>query len=150
MMPPIATLVFAAVFMIGSPLALVIMGRTPKLRRHAWLLGASIAVGVSWDLPSPWFSEYTATFSQHLIGGGVSSALVAFYFIAHLPEPGFKDRFLTVLAVASVLGVANEVLELGLDLVRGTTLRRDASFDLLANMIGAFATWAVIELIRKR
>jgi len=150
MMLPFVTLVFAAVFLIASPLALVIMGRSPRLRHHAWLLGASIAVGVSWDLPSPWFSEYTATFSQHLIGGGVSSGLVALYFIAHLPNPGLNYRFLAVLAVTSVLGVANEVFELALDLVRGTTLRYDASFDLLANMIGAFGTWAISELIRKR
>lgn len=149
-MPPLVTLVFAAVFMIGSPLALVIMGKSPRLRPLLWLVGASVAVGVSWDLPSPWFSEYTVTFSQHLIGGGVSSALVACYFIAHLSNAGLKNRFLTVLAVTSVLGVANEVLELGLDLVRGTSLRHDASFDLLANMIGAFGTWMVIELIRKR
>ncbi len=149
-MPPLVTLVFAAVFMIGPPLALVIMGKSPKVRNHLWLVGASIAVGVSWDLPSPWFSEYTSTFSQHLVGGGVSSALVAFYFIAHMSNAGLMNRFLAVLAVASVLGVANEVLELGLDLFRGTSLRRDASFDLLANMIGAFGIWMIIELIRKR
>jgi hypothetical protein len=126
------------------------MGRSPKLRHLPWLAGAALAVAVSWDLPSPWFSEYTATFSQHLVGGGISSGLVAMYFIAHLTNPTTRQRFVLVLVVASVLGVANEVLELGLDLVRGTTLRRDASFDLLANMIGAMATWLVSELFRKR
>ena len=149
-MLPMVTLLFAAVFLIGSPATLSLIGRSPKLRHLPWLVGAALAVAVSWDLPSPWFSEHTATFSQHLVGGGISSGLVAMYFIAHLPNPTARQRFLIVLAVASVLGVANEVLELGLDLMRGTTLRRDASFDLLANMIGALATWLISELFRKR
>lgn len=149
-MLPVVTLLFAAVFLIGPPATLSLMGRSPRLRHLPWLVGASLAVAVSWDLPSPWFSEYTATFSQHLVGGGISAGLVGLYFIAHLSGPTAGQRFLTVLAVASVLGVANEVLELGFDLVRGTTLRRDASFDLLANMIGSTTTWLVSELIRKR
>lgn len=149
-MLPVVTLLFAAVFLSGPPATLSLMGRSPKLRHVPWLVGAAVAVAVSWDLPSPWFSEYTATFSQHLVGGGVSSGLVAMYFIAHLPNPTARQRFLIVLVVTSVLGVANEVLELGLDLVRGTTVRLDASFDLLANMIGAMATWLASELFRKR
>lgn len=149
-MPPTVSLVFAAVFLVVPPLVLVAMGKSPRASNHLWLVGASAAVALSWDLPSPWFAEHTATFSQHLLGGGVSSALVAMYFMAHLTTPTWKHRLMLVVAVTSILGVANEVLELGLDMVRGTTLRRDASFDLLANMIGAFGTWVVIELIRKR
>lgn len=149
-MLPVVTLLFAAALLIGPPAALSLMGLSPKLRHLPWLVGAALAVAVSWDLPSPWFSEYTATFSQHLVGGGISSGLVAMYFVAHLAHPTARQRLLMVLVVASVLGVANEVLELGLDLLRGTTLRRDASFDLLANMMGATATWVVSELFRKR
>ncbi|MDH5420993.1 MAG: hypothetical protein OEY55_04220 [Acidimicrobiia bacterium] len=146
----VVTLLFAAAFLIGPPTTLSLMGRSPRWRHLPWLVGAALAVAVSWDLPSPWFSEYTATFSQHLVGGGISSGFVAMYFIAHLQMPAASQRFLIVVVVASVLGVANEVLELGLDLLRGTTLRRDASFDLLANMMGATATWVVSELFRKR
>ena len=149
-MLPVVTLVFAAVILILPPLLLMSMGRSPKLRAHLWLVGAALAVAVSWELPSPWFSEYTATFSQHLVGGGTTSALVAMYFISHVSAPTWKHRLLIVVAVASILGVSNEVLELGLDLLRGTALRRDASFDLLANMIGSFVTWLGIEFIRKR
>ena len=149
-MVPFMTIVFAGVFMVIPPLLLRSVGKSPKLRPQIWLVGAAAAVGVSWWLPSPILSDYTSTFSQHLAGGGVSSALVAFYFMDHLRMPTWRHRLAMVLAVASILGVANEIFELWLDFNRGTRLRRDASFDLLANTVGALVTWVAVEIVRRR
>lgn len=149
MIPPV-TVLFAAVFLVAPPVLLRLLGTSPRIRYHLWLVAASAAVAVSWSIPSPILSDYTSTFSQHLVGGGVSAACVAYYFMAHMNLPTWRHRLLFVTMVVATLGVGNEVVELGLDFVRDTGLRRDASFDLFANTLGGIGTWAIAELARSR
>ncbi len=143
----LGTSLFGIVFWFGAPLVVRAFGHTPRLWARLWLVAAIGAVAVAWDLPSPFFTEHTATFSQHAVGGGVASVCVAYYLLHHAVEHTVIRRALAVLAVVSVLGVLNEILELLLDAVRGTRLAADASWDLLANTVGAVLSFLVIEVI---
>ena len=144
----IGTTLFGIVFWFGAPLVVRALGYTPIARARVWLVLGIAAVGVSWYLPSPLFSNPTVTFSQHAVGGVVASLCVAYYLISHVPNTTFFQRGLAVLAVTSVLGVGNEMLELVLDEVRGTRLTADAAWDLFANTLGALIAFLVVELIR--
>ncbi len=135
------------VLWFGSPLVVRLLGHEPVSRRRSWIVASIAAVAVSWFLPSPWFAEHTATFSQHAVGGGSASALMTYYFLSHVGLGTFGRRALAVFAVTSVLGVLNELFELGLDEWRGTRLTADAAWDLLANTIGAAISFLVIELV---
>lgn len=140
------TLVFCAVFLVVPPVSLSLFGKAPELRQLPWLVVACVAVAASWQLPNPFSTDYSSTLSQHAVGGGLTGACVAYYLIGHLGSRGAWHRLLLVLLTVSLMGVANELLELGLDIIRGTSLRLDASVDLAANTVGAIATWTVIEL----
>lgn len=142
----IGTTLFGLVFWFGAPVVVRALGYAPKPRSRIWLVMGIASVAVSWYLPSPWFTDSTVTFSQHAVGGGVASACVAYYFISHVPSTTFIQRGMVVLAVTSVLGVGNELLELVLDEVRGTRLTADAAWDLFANTVGALAAFVAFEL----
>lgn len=141
----IGTTLFGFVFWVGAPLVVRALNHAPKARARIWLILGIIAVAVSWYLPSPILSEETATFSQHAVGGGLASVFVTYYLLAHVPSTSFWQRGLAALAVTSVLGVGNELLELALDEVRGTRLTADAAWDLFANTIGAAVAFLLIE-----
>lgn len=144
----LGTSVFGLVFWFGAPLVVRALGHTPRLLARWWLVAAIVAVAASWNLPSPWFAEHTATFSQHAVGGGLASVCVAYYLLHHGTELTVLRRGLAVLAVVSVLGVLNELLELLLDGLRGTRLAADASWDLFANTLGAALSFLLIEFAR--
>jgi len=145
----IGTTIFGFVFWFGSPIVVRALGYTPNVRARVWLVMGIVAVAVSWYLPSPWLTDHTVTFSQHAVGGGVASVCVTYYLISHVPQTTFIQRGLAVLAVTSVLGVGNEMLELALDEVRGTRLTADAAWDLFANTLGALAAFLVLEAGRR-
>lgn len=141
----LGTSLFGLVFWFGAPVIVRALGHQPRFAARWWLIAAIAAVAISWDLPSSFFTEHTATFSQHAVGGGLASVCVAYYFLHHAENTTFLKRALAALAVVSVLGVLNEMLELVLDSVRGTRLAADASWDLFANTAGAALTFAMIE-----
>lgn len=145
----IGTTLFGVVFWFGAPVVVRALKHTPRARARIWLILGIVAVAVSWYLPSPILSDETATFSQHAVGGGLASVCVAYYLLAHVPATSFLQRGLAALAVTSVLGVGNELLELALDEVRGTRLTADAAWDLLANTVGAAVAFLVIESGRR-
>lgn len=141
----IGTTVFGVVFWFASPVLVRAIGHVPRLRSRWWIVAGIAAVAVSWFLPSPILEEETATFMQHAVGGGLASVCVAFYIVSHVPDTTFVQRGLAALAVTSVLGVGNELLELGLDVVNGTRLTADAAWDLFANTVGAALSFLAIE-----
>ncbi len=97
-------------------------------------------------------------FLQHGIGGGVACGLITFYlyknFKTQLPwlsNP--KVKVIGVLAIVSMLGVANEIIELSLDLMNFSQYSRDRYdtwIDLVANTSGAYIAFYVSSLITPR
>lgn len=138
--------VIGLIIWFGIPRLLATLGREANRATRRWLVGAIACVFVSYFLPSPWFANETDTFSQHLVGGGVSSALIGYYLIGHFALASRFHRGLLILAVVSILGVANEMFELATDIAYGGGVVVDASWDLLANNVGAALTYAVVEL----
>ena len=141
----LGTSLFGLAFWFGAPLVVRALGHSPRIRARGWLVAAIAAVAVAWHLPSPFFVDHTATFSKHAVGGGLASVCVAYYLLHHAEGTTLARRALAVLAVVSVLGVFNELFELVLDALRGTRLAADASWDLLANTMGATVAFGVIE-----
>lgn len=141
----IGTTLFGVIMWFGSPAVVRAMGNTPKPHARWWLVVGIAAVAVSWYLPSPILAQETATFSQHAVGGGLASVCVAYYLLVHAEATTFLQRGLAALAVTSILGVGNELLELALDEIRGTRLTADAAWDLFANTVGAGASFLLIE-----
>ena len=138
--------VMGVVLWIAVPALLGTFGRSATRRSRSWLLAAIAAILISYFLPSPWLQANTETFSQHFVGGGIASALVAFALMVPFSIPKRLHRALLVLSVVSVLGVANELFELTVDVLFGTGAVADASWDLFANTVGAAAAFAVGEL----
>lgn len=115
-----------------------IFGYQPK---YQWLLIiACILFFVSEWLPSPLIDGQNTAFTTHLIGGGVFSGLLWLYLGKvqnWLPKPWYIEA-LSLFALVSTLGVANELFEIGLyvtgHMPNGIS---DTSWDLLANTSGA-------------
>jgi hypothetical protein len=90
--------------------------------------------------------EVFLNFLQHSIGGGVACGLITFYLYANFVKqlPILKDwriRAIGVFAIVSMLGVANEIIELSLDLLKFGQYSRDRFdtwIDLVANTTGAY------------
>lgn len=140
--------VMGVIIWFGVPVLLRTFGREPDRRRRAWLIAAIACILVSYFLPNPWLQEYTLSFSQHFVGGGVASGLVGYYLIGHFAFESRFHRFLVVAALVSTMGVANELVELALDLAFGVGVVIDASWDLLANTVGAMVVVVTVEAVR--
>lgn len=132
---------------VAVPVLLATFGRAAGRASRRLLLAAIACILIAYFLPSPWFEASTESFSQHFVGGGVASALVAFALMVPFDISKRLHRALLVLAVVSVLGVANELFELAVDAVFGTGAVADASWDLFANTAGATAAFAVAESV---
>ncbi len=93
--------------------------------------------------------EVFLNFLQHAIGGGVACGLITFYLYANFVTqlPILKDwrvKLIAVFAIVSMLGVANEIIELSLDLLNFSQYSRDRFdtwIDLLANTTGAYTAF---------
>ena len=107
---------------------------------------------LSFYLPDVGISSETTTFQQHFVGGGVYSALLYIYvqqlFPGRLQFRSWAINGFYLFAWVSALGVINKLLEFGLlktGLMRLDT--SDAYWDLLANTLGAFATYCLYRLL---
>lgn len=112
-----------------------------KHRKTKQLLAfAGLLFLISFWLPSPLINGQETQFMTHFVGGGIFSGLVWLYLVLNL---GWNPKSMLVesvslFAVVSSLGVANEIFEIllyqmGL-MPNGIT---DTSWDLLANTLGA-------------
>ena len=141
--------VMGVVIWFGVPVLLRTFWKEANRATRGWLIGAIAGILLSYFLPSPWLTAHTETFSQHFVGGGVASALIAYYLIGHFELPRLFHRGLVVLSLVSVLGVANEMFELTVDVIFGTGVVVDASWDLFANTAGAAFAFLVVEAVRR-
>lgn len=89
--------------------------------------------------------EVFLNFLQHSIGGGVAVGLICFYLYQNFKKqlPWLKDwriKLIFLLGIVSIFGVANEIIELILDLLNFSQYSRDRFdtwIDLVANTTGA-------------
>ncbi len=116
--------------------------------KSRWLLVvAGIIYLISWWLPS--FEVFPGDFSfvKHLVGGGIFSGIVWLYIRQALDlKRSWLADALAIFALTSSLGVLNELLELGLNLIldqERQIMIFDTSYDLLANSLGALAVHLV-------
>ncbi len=131
----------------GSRLAFRVLG-WERPTRHWWLPWlAAVTLTMAWFLPAVKVSAGSDTFLLHAVGGGCSVALMAFFVSSNRRVSNVGQRLAITLAMVSVLGVANEILELIIDHLAGTYLTADSASDLLANTVGACVAFAVIELV---
>jgi hypothetical protein len=124
-----------------------VIARVLKLETHpsSYLLPcfAAALFFVSFYLPDINISASTTTFQQHLVGGGMYSALLYIYFKRYLEWKLNPICDLIILfAWVSALGVINKLLEFSLSSLHLMTLdMSDAYWDLLANTVGAYTLY---------
>lgn len=121
-------------------------GRTAQ--RNILLVVACVVYFVSWYLPSPLIHGRDTSFTTHVVGGGIFSGLLWLYTKQQLKWKANKAVELTALiAMVSILGVANELLELALVEVGLSRLTlTDTNWDLVANTLGAMGYWVGYEI----
>lgn len=93
--------------------------------------------------------EVFLNFLQHSIGGGVAVGLICFYLYENFKAqiPWLKDwriKLIFLLGIVSIFGVANEIIELLMDLMNFSEYSRDRYdtwIDLVANTTGALAAF---------
>jgi hypothetical protein len=126
------------------------LGGEPR-KYQVWLIVGCLLFVVSYWLPSPLIEGRDTSFTTHLVGGGLFTGLVWYYLKKSLQWHGhwFLEAF-SLFALVSALGVANELFEIVLYVFGGMPHGiSDASWDLLANTLGALVFYAVY-VYRKR
>ncbi len=120
-----------------------------RVERNALLFVACLCFFISWYLPSPLIHGVDTQFTTHFVGGGVFSGLLWLYAKKQLRWNSYLLlEFITVFALASMLGVMNELFELATVELHLTHLNgADTWWDLLANTLGALLVWAVYRIV---
>jgi hypothetical protein len=110
---------------------------------------AAVLIIASVLLPDIHISTQTQTFQQHFVGGGMYTACLYFY-----SRQLFGWRFhwaielILLFACVSALGVANKLIEFALAQTGVANITTsDADWDLLANTMGGFVGYSLLELI---
>jgi hypothetical protein len=111
---------------------------------------AAVIFVLSFYLPDIGISPETNTFQQHLVGGGVYSAILYIYFrqLLGVRHINWLIDIAMLFAWVSSLGVINKLAEFMLlktDLLNLDTT--DAYWDLLANTIGAYLLYGSAKLL---
>jgi hypothetical protein len=142
----ISILIPLAVYWIAPILVALWSGK--KARFQELLLMAGISFFLSWYLPSPLIEGKDTAFTTHFVGGGLFAGCIWLYVKKNL---GFQAKIplelLSLYALVSSLGVANELFELAVvkaGLVRLTP--SDTWWDLLANTLGALLFWLLYRM----
>lgn len=132
----------------GLPALLSSTANKKPVRRWSLVI-ASILFGISWFLPSPLIDGIDTSFTTHLVGGGLFSGFIWMYVVSHLKaNPRGLKELSWLVGIVSSLGAANELLELYLVESLGYTINiRDASWDLVANSLGAIIFYVGIILL---
>lgn len=99
--------------------------------------------------------EVFLNFLQHSIGGGVAVGLICFYLYQNFKAqlPWLKDwriKLVFLLGIVSIFGVANEIIELALDLMNFSQYSRDRFdtwIDLVANTTGALTAFYLSNIV---
>ncbi len=101
------------------------------------LIFSCLLMCASWYLPSPLIEGNDTAFTTHLIGGGVFTGLLWLYLKLSLKLQGaWHIEVVSLFALVSMLGVLNELFEIGLYTLNIMKTINDTSWDLLANTLG--------------
>lgn len=121
-----------------------------------WLLFvACVIYFTAWYLPSPLIEGRNTQFMTHFVGGGIFTGMIWFYVKkVKTWQAKWYIEALSLFALVSALGVANELFELLLYITghmpQGIA---DTSWDLLANTLGAltfYIAYTLTRLVRER
>lgn len=144
-------------FVVFIAVPLLVQWLSPEQRRdeHRLVLAVGCACyAISWFLPSPLIEGEDTQFSTHFVGGGFFTGFVWLYIVRQLGwKLSIPLEMLSLYALVSLLGVANELFELlvtQLGLVRLTPC--DTWWDLFANTVGALTFWLLYrggQLLRR-
>lgn len=149
----------ALVLCVVVPVAVLLL--VPRIVAHYggdvkryrwWLYAACTLYIVSWWLPSPLIQGRDTSFTTHFLGGGVFTGMVWYYLKRSLQwRAHWLLEAFSLFALVSVLGVANELLEIVLYLFgRMPNGISDTSWDLLANTLGAFVFYVCYKLVQRK
>jgi hypothetical protein len=122
-----------------------------KSPSRAILITAGVLFFLSWYLPSPEIQGNNTAAVTHFVGGGIFTGFVWLYIKRHLNwQVHWLVEILSLLAMVSMLGVANELFELAAVQLNIIDIPlADAPWDLLMNTLGAFTFWLGYKLGRK-
>lgn len=114
-----------------------------------WLYAASALYMISWFLPQPLIEGQNTQFTTHLVGGGCFTACIWTYLRSRWPyRIPWLLQSISLFALVSMLGVANELFELGISQLGILAIDpSDTWWDLLANTLGAFGLGTAIMSI---
>jgi hypothetical protein len=140
---PIATYIFL-------PLCLKRITETKVVNDKKLLIIAGLLFFISWYLPSPEIQGEQTAAVTHFVGGGVFTGIVWLYVKNALRwKANWLMELLGLLALVSLLGVANELFELFLTTAGVVSMTlADTSWDLLMNTLGALAVWFLYRVHR--
>lgn len=101
--------------------------------------------------------EVFLNFLQHSIGGGVAVGLICYYLYQNFKTqiPWLSDwriKLIFLIGIVSIFGVANEIVELILDLLNFSQYSRDRFdtwIDLVANTFGALVSFYAALRLRE-
>lgn len=138
----------ALVYML-LPWALEVLTHT-KPPQRTLLIFAGALFFLSWYLPSPDIQGQSTAATTHFVGGGVFTGFVWLYAKRHFNwQAHWLAESLSLLALVSTLGVANELFELAavqLSLINISLA--DTSWDLLMNTLGSLTFWSAYRCSR--
>lgn len=141
---PIATYIYLPIFLKK-------IAKTKIVDNKKLLIAAGLLFFVSWYLPSPEIQGEQTAAVTHFVGGGLFTGLVWLYIKNALQlKTNWPMELVSLLALVSLLGVANELFELLLVItgIVNMTLA-DTSWDLLMNTLGALTVWILSGLAAK-
>lgn len=145
-----------SIFTAAIPLIMFFVphvSRTAVKRSRPYLPAfAAVLFFISFFLPDVKISTETTTFQQHLVGGGMYSAILYYYFRQFMPFRYSKWYYdaAFLFAWVSSLGVANKLLEFALLKSHLFALdTTDAYWDLFANTLGAYSLYVIIYSLMK-
>lgn len=142
-------------YVIAGIVPLILVVLIPKILNTDAIVNRPLYIAcflffISWWLPSPHIDGMNTAFVTHFVGGGIFSGFLWLYLVrATNLKLDVLMQVLTLFALVSMLGVANELFEwvlfkLGF-MPEGIA---DTSLDLLANSMGAVFFYLILKIVR--
>ncbi len=139
----LSVVVPVAIWLFLPPL-ITYLFKLPAPSRLLLLVGG-LCFFISWYLPSPLIEGRDTNFTTHFVGGGIFCGFVWLYLKRHLQlSLSPLIELVTLYAVVSSLGVANELFELVITKIHFVSIDpSDTWWDFVANSLGSLAFWMV-------
>ncbi len=132
------------------------ISRETHIDRRAYgsilLIVATSAIGyaLSYAIPDPWWANR----ALHVVGGGITTTLTCFLAARESMPHMRRRRFLMIAIMAvTILGVANEMAEFGLQHLTGVIYAPDMEdtwWDLASNTAGMLLSLPVLFFLYKK